>query len=40
MTDETDGFDDPGDHLVRIGQDVVVVADHAVAAREPAVVVS
>jgi uncharacterized protein YrrD len=30
----------PLDNLVRIGQDVVVVADHAVAARESAVVVS
>ena len=30
----------PLDHLVRIGQDVLVVADLAVAAREPAAVVS
>jgi len=30
----------PLDHLVRIGQDVLVVADHALAAREPVTVVS
>ncbi len=30
----------PLDHLIRIGQDVLVVADLAVAATEPALVVS